>query len=274
MASRFVASAINLNGMNMLKSKQLRRMSLVMGCGLLGFLGSSTGGFGQTSPQGKQGSSPTVSDREGNLYRVVQIGNQFWMAENLRTSLYANGDSIPGNIDQKQWCSLTAGAQAVFAEGETEVVFGEWGPNHVPNGADDAKALLVYGRLYNGFAVQDSRRICPTGWHVPTEEDVRTLVDFCGGEAVAGIALKDGANWFGLGGDPGTNSSGFTALPGGYREGSYGYFASSGVDGNWWESTPKEGMLGRFAMYADDENVSLGNAPLQTGFSVRCLRDR
>jgi len=151
----------------------------------------------------------TVTGNDGNVYQVVRIGNQCWMAENLRTTRYANGDAIPQVTGNSTWSSLSTGAWC-------------WYDN-------DNQYENPYGKLYNWHAVADSRNICPAGWHVPTDAEWDALANFLGGSNVAGGKMKatGTAHWNSPNTDA-TNSSGFTGLPGGYRY-YYGYFYSVGA---------------------------------------------
>ena len=111
-----------------------------------------------------------MTDQEGNVYKTIIIGSQEWMAENLKTSVYRNGNAIDNIIDDNQWSSLTSGAWASCI--------------------NDSQYDCPYGKLYNWFAVADSRYLCPTGWHVPTDDEWTTLTDYLGGEEVAGGKMK------------------------------------------------------------------------------------
>ena len=200
---------------------------------------------------------------DGYTYDLVAIGSQCWFAENLRTTHYANGDSIPGNLTRFEWTSTTTGATTIYGEGSSTVY----------NGSDDEVANLeAYGRLYNWYAVDDSRSLCPTGWHVSTDGEWTDLTDYLGGSSVAGTEMKsspeDSPSW------NGTNTSGFSALPGGlvYWDGN---FSAEGLFGLWWcaSSSGSPGTWSR-GLYHDNDNVGSGNDDiLPVGFSVRCVRD-
>lgn len=199
-------------------------------------------------------SSGTVTDIDGNVYQTVTIGTQEWMAENLKVKHYSNGDSIPHVTDDATWSVLTSGAYCNYDNDEGNVA--------------------TYGRLYNWYAVEDSRKIAPEGWHVPRDEEWQTLVDYLGGEAVAGGKMKEAGyeHWV----DPNTgatNESGFTALPGGYRDYD-GTFYGMGDYASFWSSTE----LGSYDAWL--RGLGYGNARVSRlgnykhyGFSVRCVRD-
>jgi len=211
-----------------------------------------------TIPSSLQCGSSTVTDIDGNLYHTVQIGNQCWTQSNLKTSKYRNGDSIPTGLSNSQWSSTTSGAYAIYDN------------NSVNDG--------LYGKLYNHYAVTDSRGLCPTGWHVPSDAEWTTLVNQLGGSSVAGGALKSTAMQPTPGGwnspnTGATNSSGFTALPGGLR-GSFGDFLNLSSFGFWWSSSVSSGSDAwyRLLNYSDSNFTRFDN-DRTLGFSVRCCRD-
>jgi uncharacterized protein (TIGR02145 family) len=140
----------------------------------------------------------TVTDIDGNQYKTIVIGAQTWMAENLRTTHYRNGDPIPENTDAKKWMKLTAGAFCSY------------------DNTKDADTLVAFGRLYNWFAATDSRNIAPAGWHLPSDSEWTILIEYLGGDSIAGGKLKEtGVNHWITPNAGANNSSGFTAIPGG-----------------------------------------------------------
>ncbi len=200
---------------------------------------------------------------DGRTYDLVEIGGQCWFADNLATDQYRNGDPIPTGLDNTAWSTTTNGAFAIY--------------NNDP--AND----LTYGKLYNWYTTVDSRGLCPTGWHVPTDCEWMYLESSLGmsvtdQETVGwrgtteGGALKATTNW----NTPNTgasNSSGFTAFPGGSR--SYiGSYDAIGNYGNWWSSTEDDSVnaWSRILGYASSV-VARYNLDMQNGFSVRCVRD-
>ena len=202
--------------------------------------------------------TPTVTDIDGNLYHTVQIGNQCWTQSNLKTSKYRNGDNIPTGLSNSAWQNTTSGALAIY------------------NLASVNDGL--YGKLYNHFAVTDSRGLCPTGWHVPSDAEWTTLVNHLGGPNLAGGALKSTAlqptpGGWNLPNTGATNSSGFTALPGGRRNYN-GAFSLMADDGYWWSSSVlsvSDAWL--HTLNVDYRNIFRTNSYHSTGFSVRCLKD-
>jgi uncharacterized protein (TIGR02145 family) len=197
----------------------------------------------------------TVTDIDGNVYNTVIIGNQVWMKENLRVTHYRNGDPIPNVTDSSNWNTLTTGAYCNYANN--------------PNIIDS------YGRLYNWYAVHDTRNISPSGWHAPTDDEWTALINYLGGRDVAGGQLKEAGNahWFSPN-TGATNSSGFTALPAGYRtyDGSYnerGYYTY------WWTSTEYSDSSGAWCRRIDYNfnQVTLMAMIKYYGLSVRCVKD-
>jgi len=191
---------------------------------------------------------------DGDNYTTVLIGSQCWFKENLRNDNDRDGAVIPGNLNNSVWTGTTSAAQTVYDQG----------------GANEATNLAAYGRLYNWYAV-NTGKLCPSGWHVPTDAEWTTLVDTLGGTSVAGTKLKVSSSntpaW------DGTNSSGFSALPGGARSADIGYFSSQGYDGFWWSSSPNGPSAWFRALYSGYSGVDRDYYDARSGFSVRCVRD-
>lgn len=186
---------------------------------------------------------------------IVTICCQSWMTKNLDVNRYRNGDLIPLVTDNATWGALTTGAYCYYNN-------------------DSVTYAAVYGKIYNGFAVNDPRGLAPEGWHVPTDFELTTLANCLGGASVAGGPLKElfTGPWtapnFGA-----TNLSGFTAVGGGSRS-SGGVFGSLTIDGYWWSSSASTGTGG----WAHNLNyntvvMSRGGYLYRNGFSVRCIRD-
>jgi uncharacterized protein (TIGR02145 family) len=198
--------------------------------------------------------SSTVTDIDGNIYKTVTIGTQVWMAENLKVTHYLNGDSIPDVKDNAVWPNLLSGAYCDYNNDTTNVA--------------------TYGRLYNWYAVADSRKIAPAGWHVPTDSEWQTLVDYLGGSTVAGGKMKEAgyAHWFN-GNTGATNQSGFNGLPGGYRYGT-GASLDMTVSAYLWTSTENAysySMARILSAYS--ASIFDDKRPKLYGFSVRCVKD-
>lgn len=200
--------------------------------------------FEATSTEWSCGEAITYS---GVGYSTVQIGDQCWFAENLRTTTYLNGDAIPRNLSNGDWSSTTSGAMAFYIDGP------------------------AYGGLYNWYAVDDVRGICPSGWHVPTDGEWTVMTNFLGGEMLAGGQMKATYGWGG--GGNGMNSSGFSGLPGGYRSSFNGTFVLAGYYGYWWSSSPNGSDAWYRGLLGDHEDVFRNSGSQRGGFSVRCVRD-
>jgi uncharacterized protein (TIGR02145 family) len=200
---------------------------------------------------------------DGHSYSSIILGNgQEWMTENLRTTTYANGDPIPNVIAPNQWSNLTTGAWA-----------------HYNN---DNQYENPYGKLYNWYAVSDSRNVCPTGWHVPSDPEWGAFLDYLdpnsnGGNntSTAGGKMKiAGTQYWQSPNTDATNSSGFSGHPGGNLDA--GSFFDIGNIGSWWSSTNDQlNMNSAWSVELRYDNGSnyKGNVPKSYGYSVRCLRD-
>jgi uncharacterized protein (TIGR02145 family) len=214
---------------------------------------------------------------QGYDYATVLIGEQCWFVENLRSENYDNGDAIPAGLSDNEWTSTTSGATAVFGEGSSDCY------NYNPDGdaCDEAWSLNEYGRLYNWYAVDDARGLCPSGWHVPTDGEWMTMEMALGmSESEAnsinwrgtdqGTQMKTTDGWYN--GGNGTNSSGFSGLPGGSRS-SFGFFGNGGYLGLWWSSSPIGSRAWERGVNVSHENVYRQDSNLRDGISVRCVRD-
>jgi uncharacterized protein (TIGR02145 family) len=195
----------------------------------------------------------SVIDVDGNVYATVVIGTQTWMAENLKTSKFADGSVIP-NVNNGDWMFLSTPAWC--------------------NYDNSAENDITYGKLYNWYTVADPRNLCPAGWHVPSDAEWTTLTTFLGGTSAAGGKMKTTSGWDAPN-TAATNESGFSGLPGGYRNRNTGSFLSVGGSGNWWSSS--ETTLTPFALYRKliytNGNAGWSTSEKPNGFSVRCLRD-
>jgi len=197
----------------------------------------------------------TVTDIDWNVYKTIVIGTQTWMAENLRVTRYQNGDIIPNIADTAQWAHLESGAFCNY------------------NNTEDLDTIATYGRLYNWYAAADSRNIAPKGWRVPTQNDWRTLTYFLG-ESLAGRLLKESGtlNWVSPN-HAADNTTGFSALPGGFR---FPYltvnFSDIGSGCYLWSSTQSNATSAYFTYF---DTGAWGTTNLsynkQDGMSVRCV---
>ncbi len=220
--------------------------------------------YGQSAPK----SDSTVLDIDGNVYRTVKIGEQMWMVENLKTSHYRNGDSIPCVVSGSDWESLSTGACCYYN--------------------NDEKNIPVYGRLYNFYAVRDSRNIAPIGWHIATREDWEDLKLYLSSAALAVTDTMDYVSkliaskefWlesqlsFAAGNQPEKNNTmGFNAMPGGYRHNS-GQYKRIGIVAEWWCNYAAEGPMALSkSIWYDSPSLGTGLGFKMRGLSVRCVKD-
>ena len=198
--------------------------------------------------------SEIVTDIDGNVYHTVIIGDQTWMVENLRTTKLFNGLNVPRIQDGSIWSSQSAYAYCWY-------------------GNDSIGNKNTFGALYNWNAVS-TRKLAPVGWHIPSKEEINTLTSYLGGNLTAGSKLKESGNthWSSSNTDA-TNSTGFTALPGGYRSGTTGDYHYMGSLGVFWSSSDSLGNGGRYILSntSTEMNYSVDNK--MNGFSVRCIKD-
>ena len=193
-------------------------------------------------------------EMDGYRYKGVSIGDQCWFAENLRTTVYADGSAIPEVTDNSAWAGLSTGARCAYY--------------------NDPVANYGYGLLYNWYAVDNASGLCPSGWHVPTDGEWSELEDYITAQGFAGTegtALKSTSGWTGSGN--GSDDFGFSALPGGYRNYSGGYFGFAGSVGYWWSSSPSVGYGWSRALEEGSPAIFRDLYHPRSGFSVRCLRD-
>ena len=189
---------------------------------------------------------------QGFEYNLVTIGDQCWFVENLEATSYRNGDAIQNLQNSTEWAVANLGS------------VGAWCDYNNDDGYTHA-----YGKLYNWYAVNDNRALCPNEWHVPSDGEWTELTDFLGGSTFAGTPMKaspsDNPGW------NGTNQSGFTGLPGGNRRS--GSFGAAGDSAIWWSRSPVSIDANVRAMSFNGENVDSYRDNQRNGFSVRCIRD-
>jgi len=193
-----------------------------------------------------------VTDADGNTYNTVTIGTQCWLRENLKTTKYRNGSSISNVTDGTAWNDLSTPAYC-------------WYNN------DISTFKSLYGALYNWYAV-NTGNLCPNGWHVPSEAEWTTLIIYLGGNNIAADKLKEVGTTHWENPNTGTNSTGFTALPGGERFiSSFLFYGSMGI---WWSSTEESssnaterGINGSIIM----DRMTTNNK--EYGLSVRCMKN-
>ncbi len=196
----------------------------------------------------------TMTDQDGNVYQTIRIGDQWWMAENLKVSHYRNGDLIPNVTDNLAWSDKTAGAYSAYN-------------NHGMNGD-------TYGYLYNWHVVNDVREIAPEGWRVPWDTEWQGIVDILGGSNVAGGKMKQtGTMYWNTPNDGATNESGFSALPGGRRN-SNGSFVHMGDVASFWTSTwDDDERAWHYRLDADNANIYRLTNRKEFGFSLRLIME-
>ncbi len=168
--------------------------------------------------------SDTIKDIDGNTYKIVSIGTQIWMAENLKTTKYNDGSYISDGTRKRNYSN-------------------ENNPKYYFNYDDDIQNVTTYGRLYTWFVANDSIGICPKGWHLPSDAEWNILINYLGGEKSAGGKMRlSGSFWIDMDKTIDTksdNSCGFSILPGGMRD-CYTSFHFLGFDGSFWTATLRD----------------------------------
>ena len=183
----------------------------------------------------------------------ISIGNQVWKTENLNVDSFCSGDKIPEAKNIDEWKAYLQAREPAFC--------------HYGNDDENGKK---YGKLYNWYAVNDPRGLAPKGWHIPSEEEWLTLFKELGGKDIAGAKMKAKKGWYN---GNGTNSSKFTALPGGYRS-LDGDFDQKEIFGYWWSSTEKGINQAQFiSIGSRDGEIVIFSRDKSYGLSVRCVKD-
>lgn len=203
----------------------------------------------------KDKKSGLPTDGDGNEYDTVLIGTQVWLAENLKTTKYRNGDPISLITDNTKWTAFQSGAYCWYG--------------------NDPSYKNTYGALYNWHAAK-LELLCPIGYHVPTEAEWTTMINYLGGESIAGAKLKDTHSQFWLhNNDCATNETGFEARPGGVRSYTDGNFNSIRLTGLWWVSSPSvyEGRTTGIVIRDQLCGVDKPGCDYNSGISVRCIKD-
>lgn len=196
----------------------------------------------------------SLSSANGINYPGFFIGSQYWMDKNLEVTNYRNGEIIPYEPDATKWATLTTGAWCYYK-------------NDPSSG---------YGKLYNWYAVNDTRGLAPRGWHIPTFDEWTALGNYLGGNAGSKMKTTGTKSWASPNTNA-TNESAFAALPGGYRLGT-GLWFSTFVGGHWWSSTGYFGNGNQgnsYSVYLGDfsDSLLLDYSDMKGGMSVRCIRD-
>lgn len=212
------------------------------------------------------GCNNSSTNDNSNIYGVAMIGSQIWMSENLNVDHFRNGDPIPEAKTKEEWQRAAEKQQPAWCYYNNDPAMGE-----------------KYGKLYNWYAVNDSRQIAPEGFHIPTKAEYNHLIEFLGGEKNAGIKLKNTSGWdfclcFGNHGwGDGNNKSGFSGLPGGHLITGLDFgFGYKGEQAIWWTSSYDNQLRGYaicYILYNFDQEVTESGAPFDEGLSVRCIKD-
>ena len=221
--------------------------------------------------QDKNSSGPsegegTVTDIDGNVYNTVQIGSQVWMAENLKVTRFRNGNPIPEEPGEAEWAAAGTPLFCMYD--------------------NDPSNTRVYGLLYNWFAADDPRGLAPAGWHVPSDEEWKTLEMELGmsrmvadaegawrGTDQGGQLKEQGTAHWEAPNSQATNSSGFTALPHGYRSGNGGFYTLN-QNAPYHTSTEKTEESHWFHLVRYEESgIFRDGTTKKSGYAVRCVRD-
>lgn len=199
-------------------------------------------------------SGQSVKDADGNVYGAVKIGKQLWMAENLKTTKFNDGTPIPNIAENKIWSKLSTPGYC-------------WFNNKLDNKEE-------YGALYNWYTV-NTKKLCPVGWHVPTEPEIENLITFLGDQNIAGDKLKEpGTEHWKMSITVVTNDYQFTALPAGFRLYN-GAFSDPQAYAVWWTSTGYQSTQAwNMGLYFNTTKLYNGHDIAQAGFSVRCVKNQ
>lgn len=196
---------------------------------------------------------PPIADIDGNEYEIVEIGSQIWMAENLMVTRYNDGTLLLYASPDDDLPGITDGAGTYYNNDETN--------------------RFTFGALYNWHAV-GSGKLCPEGWHVPSDSEWNTLINFLGGEDVAGGKMKEtGTSHWNAPNQDATNSSGFSAVPAGYLFDNGNYYSLGNVT-HWWSSTESgtDEAFDRYVYFQDGKALK-GTYSKQLFYSCRCVKD-
>jgi uncharacterized protein (TIGR02145 family) len=196
--------------------------------------------------------NPTMTDIDGNVYHSVKIGTQYWTVENLKTTRYRNGDTISFVPDSLQWSTLITEAYC--------------------NVLNDANNASVYGRFYNWYAVTDSRNLAPAGWHIPSDAEWTTLMNYLGTNA-GGMLKETGTTHWNTPNTGATNSTGFTGRAAGDR--SYtGLFHYIGEYACWWCTTQySTNDAWEYVLRYNSSGYTRMSYSKGLGLNVRCVKD-
>jgi len=204
----------------------------------------------------------TVADIDGNTYNTVLIGTQCWTKSNLKVTKYNDGSNITldasgGNFGtaSETWTSQPAGARTIYN--------------------NDNTYFANYGYLYNWYAATDNRKICPDGWHIPSDSEWSTLETFLGGMTIAGKKMRTTGNILWSIGNVADNSSGFSGTPGGIRRADNGGYSGAEDNGWFWSDNPVDLNNAKSnRLRYDSDQLFRGNTKLKKeGHSIRCIKN-
>lgn len=197
----------------------------------------------------------TMTDQDGNVYKTIVIGTQTWMAENLRTKKFSDGTFIEEITDSEKWKITMTPAVCTY------------------NNTKSADSIATFGRLYNWYAV-NSGKLAPDGWRVPSTADFNTMLNFLGGQNNAGYKLMEpgSLHWNNQMNDV-TNSSGFTALPAGFRYESTGKCQDLRKNTGYWTSNEYDLLYAYLRSLGGSSGCFLGNMNKKNGYSVRLVKN-
>ncbi len=219
----------------------------------------------ETESSKSESTTGTVEDIDGNVYKTVVIGEQTWMAENIRVKTFPNGEEIPLVTDNDAWVALD--------NNNTDMAYCYY--NNNSDYAEDYGALYTYAAVVNGEEGEEVQGLCPDGWHVPSKSEWSELVDYVGGSSVAAGILKEaGTDHWAMTTSEITNDYSFSALPGGFRYLYDGSYDNLKWRGYWWtssENTSYDATV--YYMYNNSVYVSNQLVAKSYGASVRCIED-
>jgi uncharacterized protein (TIGR02145 family) len=214
----------------------------------------------QTSSKSTQAKSKSVQknskskpDDKSKDVGIVRIGTQAWAVANLNVCTFRNGDSIPEAKTNKEWVAAGEAGKPAWCYYNNNPAIG-----------------LKYGKLYNWYAVNDPRGLAPVGWTLAGDEDWAKVINYLGGPGAAGSKMKSTVGW--SEGNIGTNETGFTGFPGGYRV-ENGTFLNLGSIGIWWSTTENNNISAIDHYLAQSNSLGRSSSPKQRGESVRCIRN-
>lgn len=237
------------------KTHKMKKASLVLGAVAMAamLLVSSRGAFLSENAEVAVGENTEAIVENGDTLNEVTVGKQVWMAQNLDVDKFRNGDPIPEAKTKEEWKIAGETKQPVWC--------------YYYNDSDNG---VIYGKLYNWYAVNDPKGLAPSGWHLPTDAEWTILKETLGDDA--GIQLKSTSGWEDE--SNGNNKSGFSGLPGGLRTNG-GDFYNSGKHTGWWSSTEltTTNNAWYFHMSSGYDGLGRGNITKRAGYSVRCIRD-